>query len=100
MGPAARRPVPLAEQAVATVDRQVDLEAGPLAGGALDTDRPAQGLDPVGQADEPGAQPGAAPPTPSSRTDRCRWPSRASARTWVTDAWAYLAALARASETT
>src|SRR5215208_6095472 len=48
----------------------------------------------------PEPPPRVAPPTPSSRTDRCRRPSRARASTWATDAWACLAALASASETT
>ena len=41
-----------------------------------------------------------APPTPSSRTSRCRRPSPARASTSTTDARACLAALVRASETT
>src|ERR671934_1686736 len=37
---------------------EVDLEAGALPGGAVEGDRAAEGLDPVGEADEPGAAPG------------------------------------------
>jgi len=41
----------------AFLDRPVDLEPGSLPGRAVDLDRPTQRLDPVGEADEPGASP-------------------------------------------
>src|SRR3979409_2433325 len=59
------------------LEGEVDQQGGALATGAGDRDRPAQRLDAVGEPDESRAASGGGTPTPSSRTDRCRRPSRA-----------------------
>jgi hypothetical protein len=55
---------------------KIDRDVRPGPGSAIDADRAAQSLDAVGQAGQAGSACGIGPPTPSSRTDSTRLPSR------------------------
>ena len=81
-------------------ERDHGRDAGAATRGALDLEPPVERLDPVGEAAEPRAAHGSAPPTPSSATSTRTRPFWRSARTCTADASAYLATFVSASETT
>ena len=74
------------QRQVRRLERHGDLHGGALFGLAAQREHATQGLDPVGESDQPGAGAGVSAPTAVSLTRTCRRPSLISRSTSTLEA--------------